>query len=64
MQLKFAQGISFKICTCIHIKVQSYETEEREAMEDDTLRRNKGCGDMLVISQHIADLNCIFQKKN
>ena len=36
MQLKFAQGINFKICTCIHIKVQLYETGEREAMEDDT----------------------------
>ena len=36
MQLKFVQGINFKICTCIHIKVQLYETGEREAKEDDT----------------------------
>ena len=36
MRLKFTQGINFKICTCTRIKVQLYETEEREAMEDDT----------------------------
>ena len=31
MQLKFAQGINFKICTLLR-KVQSYETEERERL--------------------------------
>ena len=39
MQLKFTRGINFRVCTCTHIEVQLYETEERVVFFKEELKK-------------------------